>query len=240
MVGQQSVNIEMAAGFPGQPYLSGPHRAQPGTIVSAGTSHPNYVGYAYTYSSDGNCTLGGSGVFYGILVNPGNYPLYGTSSGALAPTLALPQYSPGEFMYDTTGIWVELGAAANVGDNVYYDTTTGAIGSQAPAILIAGAQRIAYASNVATVSLTPAGTPPLQIDSVITTADGQVTAITSLGTGTGGNGTYNVGTVTNASAQAFGATKLAAPSGKLFIPGWSVLRFTLAGAGLGLIGTKLS
>lgn len=240
MVGQQSVNIEMAAGFPGQPYLSGPHRAQPGTIVSAGTSQPNYVGYAYTYSSDGNCVIGGTGNFYGILINPQNYPLYGTSSGPLAPTLALPQYSPGEFMYDTTGIWVELGAAAAVGQDVYFDQTTGAISSGASTAPASGAQRAAFASNVMTVSLAPAGMPAIGVGTKVVTADGQSTSVTSLGSGTGGNGTYNVGTVTDHAAQAFSLSGAAAPAGKTKIVGWEVLRFTLSAAGLGLVGTKLS
>lgn len=242
MVGQQSVAIEMAAGFPGQFYLSGPQRTQPGEIVSAGTSNPNYVGYAYSYSADGKCNVGGTGDFYGILVNPQNYPLYGNASGPLEPALNLPQYSPGEFCYDSTGIFVQLAAAANVGDPVYYNTTTGAIVTAAGSWPSSGAQRVAIvtATGVATVSLAPAGMPRIGVGSVLTAADGQTLTVTNVLTGTGGNGTYTtVGSTADHAAEAFSIANPATPSGTLRVPGWEVLRFTAAGAGIAVIGSKL-
>jgi hypothetical protein len=235
-IGQPSVAIEMAAGFPGQPYLSGPHRAQPGTIVSAGTTYPNYVGYAYTASAgnDGECVVGGTGDFYGILINPQNFPLFGTSAGALAPTLALPQYSPGEFEYEGTAIWVTLPAAANVGDLVDYNTTTGAIVTRAKTGSVTGS----VTSNVLTVTVADANGNLLEIGSVVTTSAG-VATVESLGTYSGGTGTLNLSTIPNSSSGA--VTFSTGPAaGNANIKDWKVLRFNIPSAGIGLIGTKVS
>lgn len=131
---QSSVPSKLAFGFPGELYKGGTLRARPGIINSAGTSVPNYVGYAYTKvaGSDGYCTIGGTpgedAPFFGILANPKVYPLRGTTAGGtLAPSLALPQYATGEFVYMTTGLIVNLAAAGNEGDFVDFVIASGAL-----------------------------------------------------------------------------------------------------------------
>ena len=235
---QTSVAAAQGFGVVGEVYLAGVMRAQPGIIDSAGADpNENRVGRVFTQgTADGHCNVGGSGVFYGILANPKVYPLRGIVGDTLAPSLDLPQYAEGEFVYDTTGLIVTLPAAANVGDDVLYDTTSGVISTQPSSAPATGAQRVAYASNVATVSAVPAGFPPIGVGSQFTTADGQVTTVTSLGTGTGGNGTYNVGTVTDHAAQAFALAKVAVPSGKARVPGFQVVRFSIPSAGLAVVG----
>lgn len=237
-IGQQAVNINMGFGVVGELFLDGPLRGQPGIIDSDGVTNPNRVGRVFTQvaGADTHCTVGGTGVFFGILANPKVYPLFGTASGgSLAPSLDLGQYAIGEFVYDTTGIFVLFAGAANIGDDVYYDTTTGAIVTQASSAPSSGAQRVAFASNVATVSLSPAGMPLIGVGSVIVSG-GKTTTVTSLGTGAGGNGTYNVGTIADAGAAAFSFTNPAAPSGAARMPGFKVVRYNIPSAGLGVIG----
>lgn len=239
-MGQSAVNINMGAGVVGELYLGSESslRAQPGVIDSVGTTNPNRVGRVFTQTPavDGHCGVGGTGVFYGILGNPKVYPLYGTAAGgALAASLDLPQYAKGEFVYETAGIWVTLAGAASIGDLIDYDTTTGALASRAATTPASGAQRIAFASNVATVTLMPAGSPLLKVGSVIVSG-GKTTTIISLGTGTGGNGTYNVGTITDAAAAAFAFSNADPASGFANVPGFQVVRFNTAGAGLACIG----
>lgn len=240
--GQNTVAINMAAGVVGEIAYDGPTRAQPGVIDTDGVTNPNRVGRVFTQgSSDGHCGVGGTGVFYGILANPKVYPLYGTAAGgALAASLDLPRYAAAEFVYDTTGIFVSLPAAANVGDEALFDTTTGAISTQPGSAPVSGAQRVAFASTggvtTATVSAVPAGFPPIGVGSVLTAADGKVATVTALGSGTGGNGTYITGTVADASAQAFALSKPGLPSGKARIPGFVVVRNSIPSAGLAVIG----
>lgn len=234
--GQSSVAIDMASGYPGELWLDGPHRAQPGTIVSVGTTNFNTVGFAFTQAAnDSQFNVGGTGVFAGILANPKVYPLFGSSAGALAPTLNLPQYSPGEFVYDTTGIFVVLPAAAAIGDKAWYNTTTGAIVTSPAVGGSSGVAQVAIATNVATVTLVPTGSPPIGVGSVITTATGAQGQVVSLGTGTGANGTYNTIGLADHSAESFVWTGVA-PSGTARCTGFEVVRKNLTAAGLGCIG----
>lgn len=235
---QASVATNMAFGVVGEIFLGSYWRAQPGIIDGDGATNPNRVGRVFTQvvGSDGHVIVGGAGPLAGILANPKVYASAGVAGDPLGATLDLPQYAKGEFVYDTTGIIVALGAAANVGDDCYYDTTTGVISTQPGSWPATGAQQIAYASNVATVTLTPPGMPPIGPGSVITTADGQVVTVVSLLSGTGGNGTYNVGTAVNHAAQSFSFTRAAAPSGKARLQGFSVQRYSPTAAGLAVIG----
>lgn len=241
MTFQTSVSTQMAFGVPGELFLGGPHRAQPGIIDSTGATNPNRVGRAFTQvpgvGNDGHCTVGGTGTFFGWLFNPKVYASRGTvADGTLAPSLDLPQYSEGEFCYDATGLIVSLPAAANIGDLVYYDTTTGAPSTSPASYPASGAQRVAFASNVATVSLAPAGMPPIGNGTVLTSADGQQAIVSAVLTGTGGNGTYTVSTVADHAAQAFSIAKAAAPAGKARAPGWEVVRYSIDAAGVAVIG----
>lgn len=236
--GQSTVAIKQAFGFVGELYLDGPHRAQPGVIDSTGITNPNRVGRVFTATVgvDGHCGVGGAGVFFGILANPKVYPLFGTlAGGALGPSLDLPQYAPGEFVYDTTGIIVGLGAAASVGDPAFYDLTTGVISTQVKLGNAAGTGQAAIASNVMTVSALPAGQPLIGVGSVIVTAAGNQGTVVSLGSGTGGNGTYNTIGLADHSAESFTYTPIA-PANGTRMPGFEVVRFNIAAAGLAVIG----
>ena len=141
---QSTVNIWSAAGVVGELAFDGPMRAFPYNLFSSGT--PNLVGNAYTVTSGGNpepsgnkrswagtATVGGTGVFAGILVNPKDYASYGTTgaNGPLAPTLVLPDYSIGQLAI-TGEYWVNLPGPANIGDLVTYDPLTGNLNSITP------------------------------------------------------------------------------------------------------------
>ena len=148
---QSTVSDQMGFGVPGEEFLAGPRRAQPGIIDSDGvTNGPTRVGYAFTNvaGADGHMTLGGVGVFAGWLANPKVYPERGSVGDTLAPSLDLPQYAEAEFLYDSTGMNCELGAAANIGDLVYYNTTTGAPVTQPKTGNVAGAGRGALQTHL--------------------------------------------------------------------------------------------
>lgn len=237
---QSTVNTNTGFGVVGELFLDGPLRAQPGIIDSTGATYPNRVGRAFTNvaGSDGHMTVGGTGVFAGILANPKVYPNNGTSAGGtLAASLDLPQYSKGEFVYNTTGLIVNLETDANIGDTIDFDQTTGALYARLGVQPSSGAQRVANvaATGVATVSLTPAGAPPIGIGSVLRLADGQTLTVTALGTGTGGNGTYQTtGGTADHAAQAFSYTSVPA-SGNVNIPDSAVQRYSETGGGLAVV-----
>src|SRR5580658_4743067 len=129
---QNTVNIWSTLGVVGDMAFDGPMRAEPYNLFSNGT--PNIIGNAFTVSSGanpepsgnsavaGNATVGGTGVFAGILINSKDYASYGTTGtgGPLNPTLTLPDYSIGQLA--TMGHFiVNLPGGANVGDFVTYD-----------------------------------------------------------------------------------------------------------------------
>src|ERR1700722_18552687 len=94
---QSTVNIWSAGGVVGEIAFDGPMRAAPYNLFSSGT--PNLVGNAYTVTSGGSpepsgnsalagtATVGGTGVFAGILINPKDYASFGTTGGPLNPTM---------------------------------------------------------------------------------------------------------------------------------------------------------
>lgn len=234
---QTTVAAKQGFGVPGEIFLDGPTRAQPGIIDSDGVSNPNRVGRAFTQvaGADGHCTIGGTGVFYGWLSNPKVYPNRGTTGDTLAPSLDLPQYAEGEFVYDATGYELPLAGAGNIGDAIYFDTTTGIAQAQAKTGNVGGAGRVTYATNVATVATLAAGQPVIGVGSVFLNADGSQATVISLGSGTGGNGTYNMTTTPDHASEAFTYSSVA-PSGKQRAPGWEVVRYNIPSAGLAVIG----
>ena len=132
---QTTVNINYGYGVIGELIQDGPQRVASRIMNSSGT--PNVIGYAYTRSNTTDiCAVGGaitngSTVFGGILVNPKAYASYGTTAGTLVPTLTLPDNAQGEFL-EMGQIVVTLTTAANIGDLVTYNLTTGALGAVAP------------------------------------------------------------------------------------------------------------
>lgn len=134
MAFQTTVNIFSGAGVPGDFYTDSPRRAESYILESADATN-NVFGRAFTKKAgQGLAQVGnpsGTAVFAGFLVNPKGSVNYGVFGNALAPSLVLPNESQAELA--TWGsIFVELPAAANIGDYVYFDNTTGALTTQAP------------------------------------------------------------------------------------------------------------
>lgn len=125
---QSTINVNLAFGVVGELIVDGPQRAETLTLDSTGGA----VGLAYTKSnSTGIASVGGTGVFAGILVNPKVYASRGVSGAPLDPTLTLPGNAQGEFLTMGT-IVVSMTNAANIGDQVEFSQTTGALKAIAP------------------------------------------------------------------------------------------------------------
>lgn len=218
---QSTVNIFNALGIPGELAFNGPIRAGSYNLTSSGT--PNVVGYAYTVlaganpdpsgaaGNAGNATVGGTGVFAGILMNPKEYALRGTSlGGPLAASLVLPDYEIGDLLL-MGEVFVNLPGPASIGDLVSYDALTGALNSFAPTTRFTAT----IATTTLTVSAVAAGS--LQVGSLISGAGVTPgTYITALGTGLGGTGTYTI----NNSQTVGSATAMTAPNTP--VPAFSV------------------
>lgn len=142
---QTTVDANIGFGVPGELYLEGPLRAQPGLLNTTAPAN-NIVGRAFTVRDDGTASYdtaadpqpmemqaGGAGVFGGILANPKVYSNIGTSAGGtLAPSLTVPNGIIAEFVEETAGIIVQLPAACAVGDLVYFLTADGSLLTAAP------------------------------------------------------------------------------------------------------------
>lgn len=129
---QSTVSIQQGFGVPGEIFQDVPWIVQSYTLVS--DPNPNIVGAtAYTITSQGVAEAGSGGSlgFAGFLVAPKSYSLFGTGGAPLAPTLTVPDQTQAELL--TQGmIIVTLPAAANIGDYVLYNNTTGALATMAP------------------------------------------------------------------------------------------------------------
>lgn len=131
---QSTVNIVLGFGIPGELIVDGPQRVDSLTLDNVG----GFIGTAFTKSnttdiaSAGGVITDGSVVFAGILVNPKVYASYGAPGGnPLDPTLFLGPNTQGEFLTMGT-IVVTLNGAANIGDLVQYNETTGALSAITP------------------------------------------------------------------------------------------------------------
>lgn len=161
MAFQSTVSLKQGFGVIGELFDNGPHRAQSFTLVS-GNAANNVIGRAFTVTSQGVAAAGGTNSFAGILVNPKSYASFGTAAGGpLAPTLTLANNVQGELLSEGA-IIVTLGAAATVGDLVYYTNATGILtttdpGAVAPVLstLIKGAyvDRFDLTSGLAVITL---------------------------------------------------------------------------------------
>ncbi|ECB1778550.1 hypothetical protein EU837_02065 [Salmonella enterica subsp. enterica serovar Kibi] len=118
-----TVKKTLAFGIPGEFYADGPSRAVPAMIDSSNPGY-NIVGRAFTYKGDGTVSVGGTGVFAGILINPKSQPLYGTSQNPLEASMTLPNGVNAEFC--SMGILVvTFISAVTIGQKVVFDTTNG-------------------------------------------------------------------------------------------------------------------
>lgn len=228
MAFQQSVSLAQGFGVAGSIQYDGPIRAAPWTLVS--TPQPNVIGAtAYTVVSDGIAMAGGVGAFAGILGIPKSYTAGLVHSG---PTLTLPDEAIGELI--TMGqMLVTLVAAANIGDPVVYNTTTGALSAVAASV----AATASFATNVMTVTGSVAGSP-IGVGSVVSFAGVPPgTFVTSLGTGTGAAGTYDLSTTPGTVASATGKILAGANAGanNAFVPNASVILHPSSANGLAII-----
>jgi hypothetical protein len=131
---QSAVQIYQGAGVPGEQYSDSPWRAQSYTIDSALASYNVIGATGCSITSQGFVAAGNSGgtaVYAGILVDPKDVALFGTGGIPLAPTLTVPNFTQVECA--TMGsFFVTLPGAANIGDWVIYDNTTGALSTVTP------------------------------------------------------------------------------------------------------------
>lgn len=211
---QSSIRYDFTFGVPGEVLKDGPLRSRPGFIVSDDPALNIIGSTAFTQAaSGGSVKAGGTGIFAGLLCNPKVYPGYGTvSGGPLAPTLTLPNNMTAEFMM--MGYMVAKLANANVliGDALMYATATGLLSSMG--------ENVSFTASQATTVLTVTGTPTggkLGVGSNVYSAGVLIGEIISLGTGTGGAGTYNLNTSATVASAAMTANAVA-PSGSIIIP----------------------
>lgn len=119
---QKTIRAEQATGVVGEVALSGAIRAQGGMITSSNEGANNVIGRALTHvaGQDEVFTVGGTGAFAGILASPKQYVKNG-----LQATMQVPDNTIVEAVYFTTGLFVELANAANIGDQVEFSQTDG-------------------------------------------------------------------------------------------------------------------
>lgn len=238
MAFQSTVRYDLSFGVPGEIIVDGLKRVETGVLHSASAAY-NIVGAtAFTRPVAGGRVaaggaIGSANVFAGILCNPKTYASFGTSAGGpLAPTMTLPNELNAELCVTTSGMVISVGAACKTGDLITYNLTTGALGTVAPVAAFTGV--IAGTTGVLTVSAISAGS--LGVGSILYDAEGKELArVTALGTGTGGNGTYNTNIDTAVSSQAMTANSKPAV-GYGFVPNSTIGRNpqTTSGGGLAL------
>ena len=238
---QSTVRANQASGVPGEIAFDGPKRALPAILNSADAAYNIIGATAFTYSTEVAATgggvplarvvAGGLGVFAGILANPKVYASGGTNAGGtLAPTMTLPNGTEAELV-QMGEMWVTVPGAANVGDPVQYNTTTGVLSTVPKTVSGTGS----ITTTVLTVSAVDAGSGKFAVDQVLVGPNiVPGTRIVSLGTGTGGTGTYNV-SVSQTAASAAVSANPKADSGNAFVPNTEISRRTVAGAGLACI-----
>lgn len=170
MTFQSTVSINMGAGVPGEQYSDGPWRAQSYTINSASAAY-NIIGATVcSISAQGFCQAGNPGAAYviaGLLVDPKDIALF----NGLSPTLTVPNFTQVECA--TMGSYfVTLPGAANIGDWLTYDETTGALGSVSPGTSLPGGTQWANGvvdyftttgSGLAVVTLNPGVGQPTNV-----------------------------------------------------------------------------
>lgn len=133
MAFQNTVRIEQTTGIIGEIIFDGPSRSRPYNLDSQGAT-PNTVGFAFTCVTgvDDLARAGsaGGGAFAGILVNPKVYATSGPITGALDPTLDLPDNTNAELMTMGT-IIVNLTSVdtGDKGEGIFYTDLTGELGS---------------------------------------------------------------------------------------------------------------
>ena len=233
---QTTVRYDKTYGVPGEIVKDGPTISEAGFLNSSNAAYNIIGATAFTQAAAGGAVAaGGTGMFYGILAKPKNQASYGTQAGGpLAATLTLANNVLASFVKKTAGIVISVAAACNIGDKLTYNTTTGALGTVAPSASFTGV--IAASTGVLTVSAVGA-TGNIGIGSVINDAAGNIIGtVTSLGSGTGGNGTYNLTGAAAAGVASESMTAVSvAPAGTAIISRGTIIEFAQSTAGLAVV-----
>jgi hypothetical protein len=229
---QSTVNLAQGFGVAGEIIFDGPRRAVPGVVK--GTAANIVVGRAFTIdSSDGQYSPGGTGVYGGILSDPKALQSLGTSAGGpLAPTLVVPAGTVCEFL--TMGeVVIDAANAVAIGDKAMFAQATGIVSALPTLITYTGV--IAVTTGILTVSSVSSGSNIYVGMPVVGTGVPGGTFVTALGTGTGGNGTYQTNIVTAVSSFTDGRADNVAPSGSTIIERAKFIRYANAAAGLAVL-----
>lgn len=133
MAFQSTIRFDQTSGIVGEIIKDGPHRAKP-VILSSTSAANNVVGRAFRHVSgqDLDVSADAAGVFAGILIHPKAYATSGPSTGALDPTLTLPNEISVEVL-DMGFILVDLSltAPANpsraIGADIWYRDADGVL-----------------------------------------------------------------------------------------------------------------
>ena len=161
---QSVIYADQAIGVPGTLYDNSPIRALSYILNSASAAYNIIGATAMTVVTDGTVRAGSGGTrgFAGILANPEIQALFGSSGVPLNPSLTLTNGVVAACV--TMGrIFVTLPAAANIGDLVVYDNTTGALSTVAPGAALPVGKTFAQA-QVIRYTLTVAGVAVIEID----------------------------------------------------------------------------
>lgn len=141
---QQKVGAVQGFGVAGDIHLESPNRVE--SLIVNSEAQKNIVGHAFTKDSSTNVAkvggvVGSGRVFAGLLVNSKQYALYGTEDGTLAPSLAIPNNSNGDFL--TMGdIVIKVKSSCKIGDFVVYDETTGELSTVSDKSSLGGKQLV--------------------------------------------------------------------------------------------------
>lgn len=229
---QSAIAFVTGFGVQGEIIYDGPVRAAAWQLIS--TPATNVIGargctvVSGPAGSQGDvcgvAAAGGTGVFAGIIANPKTYANF---SGNLAATLTLPDDTIAELV--TMGqMLIFSTTASNIGDNVVFDTTSGALSTIPSAVSFTAS----FATNVMTVTVAP-GAGAIGVGSLIAAAG--VAPGTYVVSGTG---PYTLSTSPGTiAAEAVTATGFAG-TGKQFVPTAStILR---AGGANGLVMIELN
>lgn len=122
-------------GWVGDRAKAGPEMAQT-KILESGDADNNVFGRAFTQvagaANSDKVAAGGTGVFAGIMWLPKEHVTSGSGGNALAPAYTLRNGEVASFVSMTSGVWVDVGAAASIGDEIHFVQATGALKAKSP------------------------------------------------------------------------------------------------------------